>query len=554
MQKLVGVDAGAQGDDAAASRKLPLSICIFTRGRSSRLPSLMAQLRHLAAEIVVALDDRAEAEADSLTAVADQVVLFPHRDPGDSAIPWLHAQCQSEWIFNVDDDEVPSRALLLELPELLAADVTHWWLPRRWLFGSVATFLDEPPWVPDYQLRLYRNDPATLHFSDQFHRPVVASGPAGFARSPLWHLDCLLNTFEQRRDKALAYERARRGMRVAGLAHNSGFYLPELRADARRGRVPAEDAATIGEVLTSAPADGRLRVGMVRRAFREEVDAFWPGEPHDPTLYASSLSVLERVDAMPVEAQHTVTARIANESRVTWPSGHEASPLIMVGTRWLDPAGELVEEGMHTPLPADLPPSICRDVPVHVRAPAQPGRYRLSVDLVHEHVRWFGKGVEWEVDVVPAQRVALIGRGEALEETLDRIHLEPELEPVVLPSLSAYLLAGIEGSIGPLELAKLATRTAKLQRRARHARRGKPHAPLPDGVEECVLILARCTRLIASPDWSEDAAVTRHLWRLAATIRAARTLGLAVEVSLAGFVPKGIVDRVLTRIVIRTGQ
>jgi hypothetical protein len=552
MQEFVGVDAGAQGEGATAPRSLPLSICAVTRGCSNRLPALLAQLHPLAAEIVVALDERAELEAASLTAVADKVVLFPHRDPGDSVIPWLHAQCESDWILNIDDDEVPSLALLRELPQLLATDVTHWWLPRRWLVDGVDSYLDEPPWVPDYQLRLYRNDPATLRFSNEFHRPVIMSGPAGFARPPLWHLDCLLNSFERRRDKALAYERARRGMRVAGLAHNSGFYLPELRADARRGRVPSEDVAFIAHVLEAAPPTNRLRRGALRRAERTEIDTHWPGEPYHRGLYSAALTLLERLDSLPAGAQHTVTITVANLGRETWRYGPEAAPLIMVGTRWLSADGELIEEGIHTPLPADLLPNSSLDIPVHVRAPARPGAYRLSVSLVHEHVRWFGDALEWVIEVPPAHRVAVVGAGQLLEEALDRIHLEPEIEPVVLPSLSDYLLAGMVGRIGPLELARLGVRSARLQRRARRLRDGKPSAPLSGGAEACVDMLSRCTELLViGPDWEPDAAVTRQLLRLAATIRTARTLGVTVGVRLPGFTPSGPVDRFLTRLVTR---
>ena len=188
-------------------------------------------------------------------------------------------------------------------------------------------------------------------------------------------------------------------------------------------------------------------------------------------------------------------------------------------------------------------------MPVHVRAPARPGRYRLSIDLVHEHVRWFGDAVEWAVDVPAAHRVALDGHAELLDLALDRIHLQPEVEPVVLPSLSGYLLAGMEAAIGPIQLARLAMRTTRLLRRARRLREGKPAAPLAGGAEESVEALARCSELVVvGPDWERNAAVTRQLGRLAATVRTARALGLAVEVNLSGFTPRGLVDRLLTRL------
>src|SRR5207244_2565755 len=194
--------------------------------------------------------------------------------------PWLHAQCGSDWILNLDDDEVPSGALLAHLQELLGVDVTHWWLPRRWLVGDVGMFLDEPPWVPDYQLRLYRNDPATLRFLDEADLRVIREG--------------------------------------------------------------------LGE---PAPPS-RAHRGSIRRASREEIDAHWPGEPFDPSLWSGSLSRLDTLERLPVRAQHTITVAVVNGSRVVWRRGPDAAPLVQVGTRWLTEGGSLAEHGPHTPLPA----------------------------------------------------------------------------------------------------------------------------------------------------------------------------------------------------------
>jgi hypothetical protein len=523
-------------------------------------------LRPLAAEVVVALDDRAEADAPGLAAVTDELFLFHHREPGDSLQPWLHAQCRGHWILNLDDDEVPSAGLLARLPELLAADVTQWWLPRRWLVGDVETFLDQAPWIPDYQLRLYRNDPATLRFSDEFHRPVVVSGAAGFAREPLWHLDCVLSSFEQRCKKAASYERERRGMRVAGLAHNSAFYLPELLPDVRTRAVPEADVRLIRSVVAGLAASTRAARRPARRVRAEEIEALWPGEPFDPTMWTGSLTRLDTLDQLPAGARHTITVAVENNGRVNWQRGPEASPLVQVATRWLAEDGTEVEEGLHTALPADLPPGSSLNVPVHVLAPGRPGRYRLYLDLVHEHVRWFGCALVWTVDVSPAQRVAVIGRGEQLEKALDRIHLQPEIEPLIvkrdaavtherfgharISGLGSYLLAGIEARIGPVEFAHLVVRTATLLHRARRMRAQRPSAPLPHGAEECLLGLASCERLlITGVDWPRDAAPTRQLWRLAATASVARTLGLTVEVETNLIETRDLLDRLLARLV-----
>jgi hypothetical protein len=564
VQKLVHVGS-SRVDEETTATLLSLSVCAMTRTCPARLTASLELLRPLAAQVVIAVDERVGSDVDELAPVADEIIVFPHRDPGDSVIPWLHSQCSGRWILNIDDDEVPSSRLLLRLPELLAGDVTHWWLPRRWLAGGLDRYLDEPPWVPDYQLRLYRNDVATLRFSDEFHRPVVVSGQAGFAREPLWHLDCVLNSFERRREKALAYERARRGMRVAGIAHNAGFYLPELLPEARTARVPAADVRLIRGVLDHPLRSFRVGRSPVRRASRAEIDRLWPGEPYDESLYRARLTRIETLGRLAAGAKHTVTVAVANRSNTVWRYGPDAAPAVFVGTRWFDDSGVLLEHGPHTPLPADLRPGCSLDVPVHVRAPEQPGCFRLSIDLVHEHVRWFNQPLNCAVEVRPACRVAVIGRGEPLDRALDQIQLEPWVEPVIveqdtataseryghrcIPDLGEYLLAGIDDRIGAVQLAQLVARTARLLRRARRLRVGKPTAPLPRGAEDCLRGLASCARLhVVGADWPPDAAVTRQLWRVASLAAAARRLDVAVEVDPGALSAAEGRDRLLVRL------
>src|SRR5207248_3092166 len=159
----------------------------------------------------------------------------------------------------------------------LCADegVTHYWLPRRWLFPDASTYLDESPWRPDYQLRLVRTDPRFIRFSDEFHRPVLAEGPGRFPQLPLWHVDPLLRSFEQRLEKARRYERLRPGMRIGGRALNFAFYVPELRHDPRLARLPPEERAHVEAVLAAARPSGHARA-KVSKVTREEIDAHWP--------------------------------------------------------------------------------------------------------------------------------------------------------------------------------------------------------------------------------------------------------------------------------------
>ena len=277
----------------------------------------------------------------------------------------------------------------------------------------------------EFQLRLVLADDRFLGFSDEFHRPVVAHGPARYVTAPLWHLDTALNSFEARRAKAVVYEHERRGMRIGALSHNSGLYLPELSGDVASAPVPPEDAETIAAVL-AAPEPPRSR-RRVRAATREEVDAAWPGPPFAPSLYRARLDILT-AGPMTAELQQTVDVRVRNDGDRIWRWGRAGRPEIRLAYRWDSSSAT----GLRTPLPCDVRPGDEVVVPVHVVAPPEPGRRTLAIDLVHEHVRWFGVEATAAVEVRPRRRVAVAGEPAAVERLLDALMLVPTIEPVVL--------------------------------------------------------------------------------------------------------------------------
>ena len=81
----------------------------------------------------------------------------------------LNQQCDGNWIFQIDADEIPNEYLLEALPFILEAndDTEAFWVPR---INTVAGITDghvakwgwkvnEDGWVnfPDWQMRIYRN-------------------------------------------------------------------------------------------------------------------------------------------------------------------------------------------------------------------------------------------------------------------------------------------------------------------------------------------------------------------------------------------------------------
>ena len=105
-------------------------------------------------------------------------------------------------------------------------------------------------------------------------------------------------------------------------------------------------------------------------------------------------------------------------------------------------------DGAHRPLPAALAAGGREIVPVPLTVPPTPGRWTLTIDLVHEHVRWFGCELHAEVEVAPPRVVAVLDPGED-EALLDVLRgLDPEDEPLVVTERPDELGRRFAGRIG----------------------------------------------------------------------------------------------------------
>jgi hypothetical protein len=512
-----------------------LTVVCMTAGPAARVAAVLAAVRDVADEIVVALDDRAAAEVrEAVETVADRILLYPYAEPVDRPIPWLHTKCRGEWVLTLDDDEVPSALLVDALPGLIRADdVTHYWLPRRWLFPDVETFLDEAPWRPDYQLRLVRNNMSLLQFSADLHRPLAVLGPGRFLELPVWHLDCIVRPREAREAKVLKYDRLRPGLRVAGISLNAAYFLPERRPEAKLSVVPPVDLEAIRTVLAAAPPAASETRPDLEAGTRSEIDRLWPGRTLSEGSYRARLELLEPSPRLATGEQRAFDVLVSNEGDETWKWGIAGEPEIRVASWFGDE-----QERMHTPLPADLPPGMSAVVPVHILAPLQAGRHRLNFDLVHEHVRWFGCALGVDVDVVPSRRVAVAGGEGAIEGLLELFDAYPELEPVLFardeelpdeapgyaraPGVRTYLFGGDPDRPGSVRLG-----LTVLSRSVALARRKK----LPPGAGAFVSALSACRLLvIAGLDAPEGAPAPRELARVAAIAGAAKAAGVPVAV------------------------
>ena len=391
-------------------------------GDPGRLAALLHVCRSAVDEIVVALDDRVDADrAAAAIEVADRVILVPYAPPAERTLPWLYSQCTGDWILKLDDDEVPSAALLGSLRDAADPAVTHVWFPRRWLFGDVGTYLDAAPWVPDFQLRLSANDSRLVRFPGVQHVPIDVVGPARYVDAPIYHLD-LLRPRSEREQKVRAYERERPGLRVGGRAFNHALYLPEL-TDAPLAEVPAEDRALVDAVVGAAPSPRAGAPQNLPHATREEIDALWPRQALDHTAELTLRRAPERVEtgeSILVELELANRGRSAIVPRV-----------VQIGSRWHGAAPDV-----WTPLPAAVQPGDAALLVTSLVAPSEPGRHTVELDLVQDGVQWFGVPVHVTVEVLRRRRVGIVVRrtthagGVPIAEQI--VSTNPALEPVLI--------------------------------------------------------------------------------------------------------------------------
>jgi hypothetical protein len=396
-----------------------------------RLARLLGLLRPVAGEIVVGVDDRADARLIApATELADRVFLIPYADPVERSLQWLHEQTTGEWVFRIDDDEVPSRALLTALAQP-PADVTHCFVPRRCLWQD--GWLEVYPWQPEWQLRLGRRE--ALSFPGLIHEPVIASGPARYLDAPLYHLDLVTSDRATREAKVRRYAAMRPGLRVAGREQNEAYFIPESRSPPV-APVPPEDSELLRLVL-DPPALSPSEPRVIPSATREAVDARWAERPLPESAYLARLEVSGSFAVVAGEVRQ-IDVQVTNLGTETWAYGWGGRPEIRISYQGLDDA-------LRTPIPHDLGSGDTTLVPVFVRAPDEPGLRAITLDLVHERHRWFGCGTEIVLAVEPRRRALILVGQPPGEPEFDRrvdevlAGLGPEIEPFLVGSKPAWL-------------------------------------------------------------------------------------------------------------------
>jgi inositol phosphorylceramide mannosyltransferase catalytic subunit len=378
---------------------MSLSICLITADPASRISAILEPLRPYAEEIFIAADSRVDDETlAGYASLADRLFRIEHV-LAERHLAWLFAQCNGDWILRLDGDEVPSRELLRRLPEMVSSRcVQQFWIRRLWLHPDASRYLAGAPWSVDFVNRLTRND-GMLRVNGRPHTDPEPVTPRAYIEEPLYHLDLLTSSEEQRRDKAIRYEVARPRLLAAGGGRiNEAFYLPELRDSPELSPVPDEDRAAIARALeepsvsqTTALVDPSELIKDVPFVSLKEMDRFWEGRVVSESAYRASIEPLQAASSLTPSEQRQLFFHVRNEGTERWPAHLEEDPPIRLSSRWLNPDGSIhTAEGPRSPFSRAVSPGERILMPLHVDTPPDKGDYVLEVDIVHEHVRWFG--------------------------------------------------------------------------------------------------------------------------------------------------------------------
>jgi O-antigen ligase len=150
----------------------------------------------------------------------------------------------------------------------------------------------------------------------------------------------------------------------------------------RQGAAPRRSAAALAALAAVA---GAFAFGNSQSALRMR---FW----QDGTWHRATIRALGGVPArLSPDAVARVDLEVTNDGTLGWPASGP-NP-VDVSYHWTDERSgrTVVFDGVRTALPHDVAPGERARLAAEVRAPLEPGRYELRLDVVQEHVTWFGE-------------------------------------------------------------------------------------------------------------------------------------------------------------------
>lgn len=349
-----------------------LSVSIITRNSESRLAESIAQARRFADEVVVGVDaDSKDNTWNVATRFADTAYCFKHPNQLAPAHLLSFQYCRGQWILRLDDDEHMEPGFEQILPELLNTEMfTHYWLPRKWVVS-----LDPPeymhlyPWYPDYQLRLIRNDPSLAWKPPRFHSGFQVAGPGAIdSRFSILHYEPLVCTPEMREKKLKMYRE--------GGGVDVDVFSKDPFAEKAQARRLFQPVAPLQPVQSShCQADGNVKTLAIQEF------ASW----------GCKFLEIDFPQKVTASQQVVVTIKVTNTGKMTWlPRQGMRWPLLAIAFHIKSESGKMIDfDGPRIEISSRVLPHETTTILGFFKAPAEPGNYILTWDMVSEFECWF---------------------------------------------------------------------------------------------------------------------------------------------------------------------
>ncbi len=372
-------------------RSATLSVCCIANVPGPFLRAALEPLREVADEVVIATGGSVpEDDLMQYAEVADRLFSLEFEFI-ERHLAWLHAQCRGDWILRLDGDEIPSPEMLAEVSAMRRdRSVNGVLFARRNLFPTVASYISQDPWYPDFQLRLVRNDGA-LRFGGTVHSGPELSLPARFVEAPIYHLPFICADVEERRNRARRYEMLSPGLIAPTCLAANRMELPESLSPLHVSLVPQADRVLIESVLSAPPGPVGTRGTQIVHVPIAVTDALWAGRTFPESAYRARIEVIGTAAPLSPAERRPFHFRVRNDGTECWGWDPSVGPFVHVVHRLMNEAGEPVEDWVPSFFTENVEPGAATIVPASVDAPAETGRYRLEVRIRHAPDRLFGR-------------------------------------------------------------------------------------------------------------------------------------------------------------------
>ncbi len=163
-----------------------LSVVLATFNEEENIGKCLSSIKDLADEVVIVDGSSTDKTVEIAKSMGAKVTVTTNPQIFHINKQKAIDKATSEWIFQLDADEIPSEGLKNEIKKLISQkqNKNGFWIPRENFF--LGRFLMKGGQYPDYTIRLYRNGKGKLPQKD-VHEQAEVEGDVGYLTHALLH-------------------------------------------------------------------------------------------------------------------------------------------------------------------------------------------------------------------------------------------------------------------------------------------------------------------------------------------------------------------------------